>query len=132
MNEDSEHLNLLAVFHYVVAGITAFFSCIPLIHLAVGLVFLLVKFDGPNPPPRIIGWLFVTGAAFFILCGWTLALLILLAGRRLKKRTGWTFCLVVAAIECIFMPFGTVLGVFTIVVLSRQSVKALFGLAPAA
>jgi hypothetical protein len=35
-------------------------------------------------------------------------------------------CFVVAAIECIFMPFGTVLGVFTIIVLSRPSVKALF------
>ncbi len=27
----------------------------------------------------------------------------------------------VAAIECLFMPFGTVLGVFTIIVLNRLS-----------
>jgi hypothetical protein len=33
---------------------------------------------------------------------------------------------VVAGIECIVMPFGTVLGVFTLVVLSRESVKTLF------
>jgi len=32
----------------------------------------------------------------------------------------------VAAVECIFMPFGTVLGVFTIIVLNRPSIKALF------
>jgi hypothetical protein len=31
-----------------------------------------------------------------------------------------------AAISCIFMPFGTVLGVFTIIVLLRPSVKELF------
>jgi len=32
-----------------------------------------------------------------------------------------------ACIECLFMPFGTVLGVFTILVLVRESVKQLFG-----
>ncbi len=36
------------------------------------------------------------------------------------------FCLVVAGVECAFMPFGTVLGVFTIAVLMRESVKELF------
>ena len=32
----------------------------------------------------------------------------------------------VAAIACMFMPFGTVLGVFTIIVLMRPSVKERF------
>ena len=36
------------------------------------------------------------------------------------------YCFVVAAIECILIPFGTVLGVFTIIALSRPSVKVLF------
>jgi hypothetical protein len=31
-----------------------------------------------------------------------------------------------ACIECLFIPFGTILGVFTIIVLSRESVKTLF------
>ena len=31
-----------------------------------------------------------------------------------------------AATMCLFMPFGTVLGVFTIIVLMRPSVKPLF------
>jgi hypothetical protein len=35
----------------------------------------------------------------------------------------------VAAIACMFMPFGTVLGVFTIIVLMRPSVKELFAAA---
>ncbi len=38
----------------------------------------------------------------------------------------YTYCLVVAALECLFMPFGTILGVFTIVVLMRHPLKALF------
>jgi hypothetical protein len=31
-----------------------------------------------------------------------------------------------AGVECLFMPFGTVLGVFTIIVLMRESVKQVF------
>jgi hypothetical protein len=31
-----------------------------------------------------------------------------------------------AGVMCIFMPFGTVLGVFTLIVLLRPSVKPLF------
>ena len=131
MNDDKEHLDLLAIFHYVLAGMTALLACLPLIHLTVGIIFLVASFNGPNTPPRVIGLLMVIFASCFILVGWTLALLILLAGRRLKRRAAWNFCLVVAAIECIFMPFGTVLGVFTIIVLSRKSVKGLFGLKPA-
>ncbi len=131
MNDDKEHLDLLAIFHYVLAGMTALLACLPLIHLTVGMVFLFASFDGPKTPPRVVGLLMVIFASFVILIGWTLALLILLAGRRLKRRAAWNFCLVVAAIECIFMPFGTVLGVFTIIVLSRKSVKDLFGLKPA-
>ena len=34
----------------------------------------------------------------------------------------------VAAISCTFTPLGTVLGVFTLIVLFRPSVKTLFGL----
>jgi len=33
---------------------------------------------------------------------------------------------VMACVECLFIPFGTILGVFTIIVLLRESVKALF------
>jgi hypothetical protein len=41
------------------------------------------------------------------------------------------FCLVMAGIACIFMPFGTALGVLTIIVLMRDSVRELFGVAVA-
>ena len=74
----------------------------------------------------LIGWIFIVVASVIILVGWSLAIAILFAGRCLARRTHYMRCFVVAAIECIFMPFGTVLGVFTIIVLSRPSVKILF------
>ncbi len=127
MNQDAEHLSLLAIFHSIAAGLTALLACIPFIHLAIGIALLLGGGSGPNPPPPFLGWLFVIVPGFFIGCGWTLALLIFVAGRRLKRHTAWTFCFVVAVLECFIMPYGTVLGAFTIIVLNRPPVKVLFG-----
>ena len=53
-------------------------------------------------------------------------MLFVLAGRNLARRRRYLFCQVVAGVGCMFMPFGTVLGVFTLVVLSRPAVRNLF------
>jgi hypothetical protein len=130
-NQDSEHLRLLSIFHYVVGGLAALFSCLFLIHLGLGLAMLLApeKFmdkQSPQGPPQIVGWLFTVIGGLAILFGWTFAGLVITAGRFLTKRKHYLFCLVMGAIACLFMPFGTVLGVFTIIVLIRPSVKATF------
>ena len=48
------------------------------------------------------------------------------AGHFLRVQRYYTFCLVVAAIECINMPFGTVLGIFTIITLVDEKGKSMF------
>jgi hypothetical protein len=127
---DEEHLRLLSIFHYVVAAITALFGCFPIIHVAVGLIFILApeqfKDDKGGAPPAWFGWVFVGVGSFIIAMFWTLAICVALAGRFLAARKNYMYCLVMAGIECLFSPFGTVLGVFTIVVLMRDSVKQLF------
>jgi len=55
-----------------------------------------------------------------------LAILKFTVARRLRQRRSWVFCIVVAALSCIGIPFGTALGVFTLLVLSRHSVKCMF------
>ncbi|MBD3851767.1 MAG: hypothetical protein IFK93_10730 [Acidobacteria bacterium] len=127
MSQDSEHLKLLAIFHYVVAGITALFACIPFLHFFMGLALTAGAFPDTDPEAQAVGIFIMVFAGLFIVAGWTLAALIAYAGRNLQTRRCYTFCLVVAGVECIFMPFGTVLGVFTIIVLMRDSVKEMFG-----
>lgn len=130
INEDDEHLNLLATFHYVVGVIAGLFSLFPVIHLVVGIAMITGGWAGmESDPPEaaLFGWLFVAIAVAIIAGGLTVSVLIIMAGKNLKRRTRHTFCVVIAAIECAFMPFGTVLGVFTIIVLQRPSVKQLFG-----
>ena len=123
MKDDEQYLKLLSVFHYVVGGLAACFACIPIIHLSIGIAMLVGAIDDA---PGFVGVFLVLIAMFAILVGWTLAVCIIVAGRCLAKRRRYMFCLVIAAISCIFMPFGTVLGVFTIIVLMRPSVKELF------
>ena len=81
---------------------------------------------GKDQPPAAIGLVFVIFASIFILFAWTFAALLAFAGRSLSQRKRYTFCLVMACVACLNMPFGTVLGIFTIIVLMRPSVKALF------
>ena len=128
MDRDLEHLRLLSIFHYVLGGITAVFACFPCIHLSVGIAMVSgAMHDGSGQrPPEFIGWFFIAVAVAFILAGWTVALAMLFAGRFLARHTRYTYCFVVAAIECLFVPLGTVLGVFAILVLNRSSVKELF------
>ena len=130
MTKDEEHLRLLSIFHYVVAGVSALFAMFPILHLVLGIIFLVapenMQSDGGQPPPAWFGWFFILIASTFIVMGWIFAALVATAGRFLAKRKHHTFCLVMGGVECIFIPFGTVLGVFTIVVLIRESVKNLF------
>lgn len=126
MNQDEQYLNLLSIFHYIVGGLTALFSCMFLMHVAMGIAMLCGGFDAEDAPPKFFAWLFIIFPSLFILAGWTLSGFIIATGRRLKHRTSRTFCLVVAGCECIVMPFGTILGIFTITVLMKESVMALF------
>jgi hypothetical protein len=128
--DDQQHLRLLSIFHYVDAGLTALFSCIFLAHVVMGLfmVFSPESMGGKpgDQPPPAIGWMFTCMGAGMFLIGQTMAVCTALAGRFIARRKRYWFIFVMACIQCAFFPFGTVLGVFTIVTLSRESVKSLF------
>src|SRR6266850_4263722 len=131
MNRDEEHLQLLAIFHYVVAGLAALFSFLPLLYTAVGVIFIFAARHGTakpgeDLPPEFLGWIFAVLGSLLFLIGIAMAICILIAGRSLALRKRYLFVVVMACVECLFIPFGTILGVFTIVVLSRESVRALF------
>ena len=131
MNQDKEHLRLLAIFHYIVAGLAALFSFFPLLYTTIGAIFIFAARHGtPKPgeelPPEFLGWIFAVVGSVLFLLGIAMAICILIAGRCLSRRKCYSFALVMACIECLFIPFGTILGVFTIIALSREPGRALF------
>ena len=134
MNPDREHLRLLAIFHYVVAGLAALFSFFPLLYTTVGAIFIFAARHGTAKPgeelpPEFLGWIFAVVGLFLFFLGIAMAICILLAGRCLSRNKHYTFALVTACIECLFIPFETILGTFTIIALLREPVKRLFAAA---
>lgn len=127
-NQDVEHLRLLSIFHYILTGLAGLCSFFPAIYLVMGIAMLsgLIKGDKGEPAPAVVGWVFVAIALIGILLALAYATLLCLAGRYLSKRKHRTFCFVVAGLSLLFAPLGTALGVFTIIVLMRDSVRLLF------
>ncbi|MBA4148250.1 MAG: hypothetical protein H0X66_09050 [Verrucomicrobia bacterium] len=128
MNQDAEHLRLLAIFHYVYAGLTALFACFPMIYVFIGLAMVGGAFGrGDGAPPAIAGgFLALVGIVAFIFV-MAMAALNAYAGKCLADKKYYVFCIVISAINCLSFPFGTALGVFTIVILQRPGVRAMFG-----
>ncbi|MBI1840227.1 MAG: hypothetical protein HYR88_05175 [Verrucomicrobia bacterium] len=129
---DNEHLRLLSIAHYVVGGLGLVCASFPLIHLTLGLVMIskpeFMRGPGGEGPPAALGWVIAVVGGVAVLLGWTLGLCTIVSGRFIHQRKHRTFSLVVAAIQCLFIPFGTTLGVFTLIVLVRQSVRGLYEL----
>jgi len=126
-SDDLEHLKLLSIFHYVAAGLLALLSLLPLIHLVAGLIMIQWTVHSPQELPGLLaGGCLAMLAATWMLIGLSSAACLAAAGHFLARRRHHTFCLAVAGVACLFMPVGTILGVFTILVLVRPSVRALF------
>ena len=132
MTQEDSHLNSLSIAHYVVGALMMFFACMPLIHFTIGLLFVIGKGQGwfvdreEPEPPEFLGWIFMAVGASLFLLGQAAAVCVILSGKFLKKRVKYMFSFVVACFSCFFMPFGTILGVFTIIVMIKPEVKAIY------
>lgn len=129
---DADHLNLLAIFHFVGAGLALLGILFLVGHYAImHAVFTNPKFFENQKPPMpvppeqifaVLKWFYLAMGVWFVAS----AILNVISGICLRARKGRTFSLVVAGINCLHIPLGTVLGVFTLVVLLRDSVRERF------
>lgn len=129
--QDEDNLRLLSIFHYVLGGLTILGSSIFIMHFGMGLAMILnpswMADKHNDGPPAFMGWMFMLMGGGAVLLGWTLGAFTIHAGRCLANRKSYTLAMVMAYLNCLHAPMGTALGVFTIIVLGRPSVKALFG-----
>jgi hypothetical protein len=130
---DEEHLKLLSLGYMVSGGFAACFSLFGLMYVLMGVMMGMAFSHMPETsgkvseqPPAFIGWIFA-GVGLAIFVG-------LMAMAAVKFRAAWcvkhrksrTFCMVIAAIGCLEIPYGILLGVFSFLVLGRDSVARLF------
>jgi hypothetical protein len=134
---DEEHLKLLSLGYMISAAITGLFALFGLMYIFMGAMMIgfvthssEIAANNAKMPPAFIGWFLGSmGLAFFVF-GFALAAAKLYAAICVKNRKSRTFCLVVAGFTCLAIPYGTALGVFTFIVLGRDSVVRLFPSSP--
>src|SRR2546421_2356586 len=148
-----ERLRWLAIGFYVKGAVTAIFVSFLLFHFVFMLGFSFMPESAWNPPPRpattaeslsvtpspsprpvnqgppvIMFRIFAGVIGVIILLGWTLGGLTIYAGRCVQKRTRRTFIYVMSAVNCPFIPWGTLLGVATFILLQTPAARREFGL----
>ena len=109
---DEEHLKLLSWGYMVSGGMAAMFSLFALLYVVIGavMVFSISKVDqsaakpGEMPPVFIGYFLCAIGLGLFLLMV-TVVIVKFLTARNLMRRTGKTFCMVIAAITCLEFPY---------------------------
>jgi hypothetical protein len=126
---DDGHLKTIAICHFVWGGLVMLFSSVFIIHIVLGALIVSGRMPLPASPtapgmPPQFGYLFLFMGSAAVLIGWSVGILTILSGRAIIRRKWRIFSFVMAGVNCASVPFGTVLGVFTFVVLLRPSVRA--------
>jgi hypothetical protein len=141
-----ERLRLLSIAYYISGVLGAAFVSFLLIHLCV---FTAISFmpesvfqskgsqhsttqsspqsveKTPSSGPPVIIFRIVAGViGVVILCGWILGGLTFYAGRCIAKRRNRTFVLVMAGVNCIWIPYGLLLGIATFLALESADAKS--------
>jgi len=122
-----KQLQILARLHYVAAGLA---SAIPLVGALYGawvLAILLGKVPGgTTAAARTCAWVVLGMCVAAQLVGLGAIGLNCACARGLGSYRNHRLCLLASAVNCVFFPFGTLLGTFTLIVLCRPEVRASF------
>jgi hypothetical protein len=140
-DRDADHLKVLSIVWYVFAALQALAACFMLLYIGFGVCVAIfgaaagtaAGHAAHDPSAGIVALPFAgMGIVFAFVGGILLLLFALLAflmfkcGQSLSQRRHITLCYVMAAISCLSFPIGTLLGVFTFIVLARPSVQQSF------
>jgi len=127
---DEEHLKLLVIFHRIYGILVIAFSLLGFLYFLL-FNFLLSfsknysrftnEINFQALPQEFLN-LFLIIIVVVIIISLTIGVCNLLSAQYIKKRKLRIFSIVIACIDCLSFPLGTILGVMTLVVLSRNSV----------
>ena len=146
-----ERLRLLALGYYVKGAVGAVFISFLLLHFSLFLGFSFIPESAwntpsksvttaqspstlPSPPPHsanqgppvIIFRILAAVIGVVILLGWTFGALTIYAGRCVQKRQHRVLIYVMAGLNCALIPWGTLLGVATFMLLQSPAGQEAF------
>jgi len=127
---DREHLKLLSIFHCVFGGLALAGIGFLFVHYFImHTVFSNPEMWKSRPEGMPLKTFLDAFIWFYLFLGvmlFTGLVLNVLSGLFLWQKRHRVFSLVIAGLDCLQIPLGTALGVFTILVLSRDSVRQLY------
>lgn len=120
-----DNLNLLSIFYFVFGGLGVLGSLIMFLYTFIfGVLRNKVGVHSYEADTvfTILTSVFGIIGVFVLAAG----VLQIFCGLKLRKQTNRTFSVVIAALTLLSFPLGTALGVLTLIVLSKSSVKELY------
>lgn len=131
---DEEHLRLLALFHYISGALTIAFASLFIFHL----IFIVFAMNNPEifrvpqrpeefetMPQQLLG-MFAAFIGSFVIGGIAYGVVQIVSGRFISRRRYRTFSFIAVFPNILFIPYGTLLAIFTLIILERPSIKALY------
>ena len=121
-NGSDDLLTVVSVFHYALGGLQLFMSLIGIFYIVMGFLMGTGALESGKsaPPPEAMGWVFggigVLITAFCLVLGF----ISIKAASNIRKRRNRMFCITVDAILCLLVPFGTIVGIFGLIILTRS------------
>lgn len=121
-----DRLAVLANAHWVLAGLVFIAAAVPAFYASLGLD-LVFNAAAPSTARAATGWrILVTGMAW-VLAAFAYVLLLITSARAIRLRRRYRLVLATNLLSCLFVPFGTALGLVTLVVLRDPEVRLEFG-----
>ncbi len=128
----TEMAQALSIGWYMAGGLTLLCGSLPILHIVMGIAIAtgtLRGSQGPEAEP-IFGIFLALIGLVFVLVAYAIGASIVYAGHCITKRKHRVFLFVISGIVCMFAPFGTALGVITILALTRTDLSAEFDAPP--
>ena len=127
MNDtDKKHLDILSVLHYL-GGIYFLLATFFISRYVLAGIIAFTRSKGTaSPSESFTSWGQVILISALVIGMMVMGVLLLLTGHGLRKHKARILCLITAGAECMSFPLGTLLGVFTLVKLNKDSTKELF------
>lgn len=126
----TKHLSTLSILHYVYGVFVCLSGLAALLVVLIGgfmrSELLFGSSDASDVPAWLGGFIQVIGLFIFFLIE-TWGVLSLLTGSWIAKRKHRTATMVMAGVHCLNVPFGLLLGIYTIVVMVDDEVRNAYG-----
>lgn len=128
-----ENLRLLSIFYFIYGPLLLCCGSVPLIYVLVGFGMMIspppIEQGGDSLPPGfhlMLGGMVSGISGLFVLLSWVVGGLAIYTGLNLQHPRKHKLCMICAALLCIYVPLGTILGVVTLICLTKSEVKELF------